>query len=404
MRDRPRVSARIANEIGLEPDSVEAWITFLVALHDIGKFSYRFQLLAPDANDVLQPDRSIQKRPYNVRHDALGYYLWDRKLSEAALELEMLDPFERIERAERHKPALLAVTGHHGRPPKTGFSKSEFNQQFQSEDVGASFQFMKRVHEILGADGIDSMLMGEFSAEGMRRASWQLAGLTVLADWLGSNRDFFPLRSEPMELDEYWKSVAIPQAQRAVTETGMRRATPSSRTGLRALFDFEPTPLQEYASTTPIADGPQLFIMEDATGSGKTEAAITLAHRCMNRGLADGLYVGLPTTATANQMYERVAGAYRRLYSDSSDVSMVLAHGSRDLSAEFQKSIDLQDQSVGAQAGSTETSEKSGTAGSAYCRAWLVTAGRRLFWPISGSVQSIRHCSASCLRAIRVCG
>ncbi len=54
-------------------------------------------------------------------------------------------------------------------------------------------------------------------------------------------------------------------------------------------------------------DGAQLFILEDVTGAGKTEAALILAHRLMAAGKAQGLYFGLPTMATANAMFERMA-------------------------------------------------------------------------------------------------
>jgi CRISPR-associated endonuclease/helicase Cas3 len=42
-----------------------------------------------------------------------------------------------------------------------------------------------------------------------------------------------------------------------------------------------PSPVQVFAETVPLTDGPSLTIIEDVTGSGKTEAALTLAHRLM---------------------------------------------------------------------------------------------------------------------------
>jgi CRISPR-associated endonuclease/helicase Cas3 len=46
-------------------------------------------------------------------------------------------------------------------------------------------------------------------------------------------------------------------------------------------------------------------LLEDVTGAGKTEAAMMLAHRLMAGGCGDGLFVGLPTMATANAMFGR---------------------------------------------------------------------------------------------------
>jgi CRISPR-associated endonuclease/helicase Cas3 len=78
-----------------------------------------------------------------------------------------------------------------------------------------------------------------------------------------------------------------------------------------------------------------LFIIEDMTGAGKTEAAVIIAHRMLQKGKADGLHVALPTMATANAMFERLASSYRRLFLEADTPSIVLTHGRRDLFAGF---------------------------------------------------------------------
>jgi CRISPR-associated endonuclease/helicase Cas3 len=63
-----------------------------------------------------------------------------------------------------------------------------------------------------------------------------------------------------------------------------------------------------------------------------------LAHRLIATGRADGLYVALPTMATADGMFARLATAYRNLFG-SGTPSLVLAHGSCDLNEGFTGSI-----------------------------------------------------------------
>src|SRR5262249_9039299 len=82
-----------------------------------------------------------------------------------------------------------------------------------------------------------------------------------------------------------------------------------------------------------------LAIIEDVTGSGKSEAALIFAARLLSGGRADGLYFALPTMATANAMYDRLAASYRRLFADGSTPSLVLAHGKRRLHNGFADSI-----------------------------------------------------------------
>ena len=74
---------------------------------------------------------------------------------------------------------------------------------------------------------------------------------------------------------------------------------PSSRLGCSPICGFRanvdtnlgtetatPTPLQSLADSVGLMNGPQLFVLEDVTGAGKTEAALLLAQRLMRAGLA----------------------------------------------------------------------------------------------------------------------
>jgi CRISPR-associated endonuclease/helicase Cas3 len=147
--------------------------------------------------------------------------------------------------------------------------------------------------------------------------------------------------SKPMDLSEYWNQYAWPNAERLTKDAGILPSSVSPNTGMATLFPLLTTPsaLQKVTETCAISDAPQLFIIEDLTGTGKTEAALTLAHRIMASGGADGLYVALPTMATANAMYGRVARAYRSLFEVDSNPSLVLAHGDNKLVKEFSDSI-----------------------------------------------------------------
>jgi CRISPR-associated endonuclease/helicase Cas3 len=102
-----------------------------------------------------------------------------------------------------------------------------------------------------------------------------------------------------------------------------------------------------WVETVALPAGPSLYIIEDSTGSGKTEAALMLAHRLISDGRADGLYVALPTQATANGLYRRLAlppnaGAapvYANLFATGTRPSLILSHAARDLHPVFRASI-----------------------------------------------------------------
>ena len=97
----------------------------------------------------------------------------------------------------------------------------------------------------------------------------------------------------------------------------------------------------------------------------------------MAAGKADGLYVALPTMATANAMFTRLAGIHRRLFADGELPSMVLAHGARKMHDGFRAAMD-----VGAKweepYGQNGTTASDETASSA-CAAWIADDRRRSF-------------------------
>jgi len=272
-----------------------------------------------------------------------------------------------------------AVAGHHGEPPQNRERNGmplTLAHHFRKEEIAAAILYLNELETIFLQRGsirgyLDRFLSGEGRAEA-RRSSWLLAGFVVLCDWLGSG-DKFPYVEKPMQLTDYWERHALKQAEEAVRASGVLSARTSHRTGMSSLFPgiAVPSPLQDYASSVKIAHGPQLYLLEDATGSGKTEAALTLAHRLMAEGQADGVFIALPTMATANAMYERLAKAYRRLFEDPDSASLVLSHSARHLSASFLSSIDGNIHRSGSITPSGEET------GEAQCAAWLADSRKK---------------------------
>lgn len=95
-----------------------------------------------------------------------------------------------------------------------------------------------------------------------------------------------------MDIKGYWQKTLI-QAQNALTVFPLK-AKVAPFNGINTLFPFieNPTPLQQKVLDLDISQqGPQLFILEDVTGAGKTEAALITAHRLIAAGKAQGLFL-----------------------------------------------------------------------------------------------------------------
>jgi len=141
------------------------------------------------------------------------------------------------------------------------------------------------------------------------------AGLVQLADWLGSDTDFFPY-SKP---GERRGDTAPTYAARAVAALGLdadpwRQPLVGSVPDFEQIFGNPPYPAQ---SATGGDDLGNLVILESETGSGKTEAALWRFFQLLRRGQVDSLYFALPTRVAATQLYERVRAAVYRLWPDA---------------------------------------------------------------------------------------
>ncbi len=322
---------------GLTEKDLHTSLPTLLALHDLGKFSSSFQALRPDITQAINPTATYTQE-YDIRHDQLGYTFWQSVLKPHWQQTGLIPRTGRGgEGAHPIDICMLAMTGHHGKPPSAKHIRHE--RYFSDADQQAAIAF---TDDILTLFPHFAETLSKWDMQAMRRASWWLAGFAVLCDWIGSNADFFAYSSSPASVEEYWK-VAKQQAGTAIAKTELLTAIPSQSLKLSQLLnikqDAKPTPLQDLATTLTLGHQPQLFILEDVTGAGKTEAALLITHRLMAAGLANGLYFGLPTMATANAMYDRVGNIYREFYEIDAVPSLVLAHGARDLSDKFRQSL-----------------------------------------------------------------
>ena len=353
-----------------EPDREQHFIgiiTFLLALHDIGKFSDRFQNLKPELMEILQGQAN--NRRYTTHHTEMGRLLFDRDLWKKiwSENLFSLDPDDdSIDWRDVWNPWFFAVTGHHGTPPAP-LPEIPISTLFEEKDRQPAIQFTDACSRLFLKNKPGSpQVFSENIRSAFCRKSWLLAGLAVMCDWIGSNAVQFRYCPTPMPLEKYWNEYAFPNADEAIRLFGILPVTISPETGMHTIFPkiSTPSPLQKFAETCELSSGPQLFIIEEATGSGKTEAALVLAHRMMAQGLGDGIYFGLPTMATANAMYDRMGNAYDRLFSSASHPSLVLAHGGRHLSEKVR-------QSIGYSSTSKEPDLDGDMPASTYCNAWL---------------------------------
>ena len=366
--------SHIARLLEISRPETQALVRYLLALHDIGKFAKKFQAKVPHLYPSFLSD-DPSRVPTHYDHGAGGLQLFNTN-SEA-----FMLPENTSERTWR--PLISAVAGHHGSPPEFDLQEGllVLRSDFGPPGLKAALHFVQQLHALLPPPGALPVL----KPQSAKLASHLVAGLAVLADWIGSNQQWFGYHEPRHDLDSYW-SLAMDQAKRAVREAGVLPSAAIPAIGYVDLIGprATPTPMQHWAQDFRLPRGPALFIIEDETGSGKTEAAMMLAHRLMAAGAGHGLYIALPTMATANAMFDRLASAYRLFFSEDTTPSIALAHGARDMHTGFRAAMAWNNRkekpySLDANGDATETTA------SAACSAWIADDRRRAFLADAGA-------------------
>lgn len=354
-------------------------LAFLVSLHDIGKFSRPFQAQAVEhwparALGRFDPDTPP---PTGPKHDALALSILNDVVGDL---LEGVLPPRSTGRqgwSNGHRSQLFhALAGHHGKPAREPLTPGPRVLCNGCRDAA-------RDYVMCMLDVFRPPPLTRPDERMLRSIEWGLAGLVTLADWVGSRAAWFPYTALDALADpaRYFWSVSTPRAASALSAAGLAYASPSRFKGLRDLFPAikAPSPVQDWAERVVLPEGPLLAVIEDLTGSGKTEAALVLSHRLLASGRADGVFLALPTMATANAMYDRVADAYRRLFRDEAHPSLALVHGRALLDPRFARALEDTVPAVRAAqtAPAASSSDPSDQPAEAHCSAWLADDRRR---------------------------
>lgn len=124
-----------------------------------------------------------------------------------------------------------------------------------------------------------------------------VAGLTSVADWIGSGQHF----EDPSQPWQDLLDVALQDAG---------WVAPSYQTGLSFadVFGFKPRVVQQQLLKT--ANAPGVYVLEAPMGLGKTEAALYAAYQMLQLGQASGIYFALPTQLTSNKVFPTPVGVF----------------------------------------------------------------------------------------------
>jgi len=320
-RESPQTQAWAATALGLPQERAPRWIAATAGQHDFGKAIPGFQFKWPAGQRADEASGLVFKPA------ALDVHRHD--LASAALLRRLLRT--RFPDADWILAVTQALGAHHGYMPNS----PEINQAMPrnegprwAEARSEIFDAYQQTLEPGAGPTVDDITLPT--------VAW-LAGLTSVADWIGSNIDWFPPgeRAETLA-DHYAKAGDLAEA--ALDAIGWPRFQPLLAAGadtdtliwrILGQPDHPVTarPLQQAADALLAqATGPTLMIVEAPMGEGKTELALLADLRLQAAYGHRGLYLALPTQATGNAMFDRTL-AFLRGFAPELRLDIQLAHG-----------------------------------------------------------------------------
>ncbi|WP_051321349.1 CRISPR-associated helicase/endonuclease Cas3 [Chrysiogenes arsenatis] len=278
-------SPNLLERFGISPCQAGA----LAALHDIGKITPGFQCKCEGwliENSLVDIGRKHSWQSETESDHG--------KVSQGALQ----DFLVTLGLPRRNASYIAAALGaHHGRIKQQPSGRSI--PLAENDGIGIDWKGERqRCAEKILADFHIKDVSGLESFDGDSVATWWLAGLTTVSDWIGSDKRFFPTEKEKELFD------SGPKASEALSAISFIPAKIQGGLSFSEIFGFSPNEMQERAIEA-IAE-PGVYVIEAPMGMGKTEAALGAAYQLLACGKANGLYFALPTQATSNRIHLRI--------------------------------------------------------------------------------------------------
>lgn len=334
------VSDSFAVSCGIDEALVRKTLIFIAYVHDIGKatviFQYKISLNVTGRRYALEsmglefPDSPDLEKGNKTPHGLAG---------------------EEILRYFGCNESVAAVVGaHHGVPVDSENIRKQNLKKAKKDIVGyANYFGNSESNRKLLEDSWNTIINNALEYAGFEsikdvpdlsvHAQMVISGLLVIADWIASNTEYFPLISE----DDIGDDKLYPnRTNQALDNMSFPDKWIPSRfffsdTMFKQMYSFSPNDIQRKVIDIAVNNNSSgIFILEAPMGCGKTEAALSATEILASRFKKSGLFFGLPTQATANGIFSRIQN-WAEKQSDYEKHSIQLKHGSSAMNKKFRE-------------------------------------------------------------------
>lgn len=323
-----RIAGSVISACGMEPSEFKKLCIFLALIHDIGKCTPLFM------SKILKqiPAFCAVLNRAGIDIPDMSSFLYAGNSPHARTGEAILKDFECPD-------GICSIVGaHHGKPTcSTDITDQikvyNYNYYADQRNVWNSMQRGILDHAIKRA-GYDSISDLPVLSSG---AQMLLCGFVIQADWIASNQNYFPLISSADETLCIYGSRAK-RALEMLSLPDIWHGTTESNDICQLFqknFGFSPNQMQYQAAKAACnMENGGLMIIEAQMGTGKTEAALAASEILCTKCGCGGVFFGLPTQATSNGIFPRLANWAEKLSTDSVH-SVRLVHGMAELNEDY---------------------------------------------------------------------
>ena len=330
----PGTKQRIMELLNLTQDEAKSFACWVAATHDMGKATPEFagQLDSRGKEELRVFRDRIEKQgfcfPQDLTTPPTGTRCPHSTYSQSILIKLLTGRY--TDDVETAKTIASIAGAHHGVPaeyvPETGRACAIF-EGLNDKWHQAWHELFEMTLEQTGADQVLKKLMSGTKIP--VSVQLYLTGLVIMADWIASNPEYFPMGTFSVEaqhgrLNQGWEALGLEHPWAAHIENSDTSDLYSSR------FSWEnPTlrPMQEVVvEAARSMKGGGMMCIEAPMGQGKTEAGLIAAEILAQETGRSGLAFAAPTQVTSNALFDRVKAWAQGPAGGSEPHTMFLGH------------------------------------------------------------------------------
>lgn len=315
-------------------------VGFLAGVHDIGKATPSFQMKEsiPLSRDL---DNALKEKLKTCGIDLEKYIISDPNKSHHSLAGQVI-----LENYGVDISISTIIGSHHGKPIN---SKDEIKIQkeayranyYQTSEDNEIHKFWENQQkgilgwalEVNGFNGVSDLPKINFMGQIL------LTGLIIMADWIASNEEYFPLISVYDDnVDNYMRKENGWNKWYKTSNWESKKARKSFDV-YNKNFGYDPYDIQQKIfKIISSIENPSIIVIEAPMGVGKTEMGLVSVEQLAHKLGKSGLFFGLPTQATSNGIFTRVEDWLNKVceFSDEKH-SIKLMHGKASLNEDYLK-------------------------------------------------------------------